>query len=329
MNWKDVKVLITGAGGFIGSHLTEALVGLGADVTCFLRYNSRNDWGFIDTLLPSLKEKITVIAGDLKDSDAVRKAANNKSILFHLGAAIAIPYSYRHPRDFVQTNILGTLNVLVAALENNVKRVIHTSTSEVYGTAQKIPIDEKHPLQAQSPYSATKVAADKLAESYHLSYDLPVVTVRPFNTFGPRQSNRAIVSTIITQVLTRDEILLGNLNPTRDFTYVTDIVRGFIELAGCQDAVGQTVNLGTGTEISIADLTDKVIKLTGKRCRVRRDPVRVRPPKSEVLRLCADTSKAQRLTGWKPEISLDDGLRKTVDWISENLPLYKTEFYNI
>lgn len=329
MEWQGKKVLVTGAGGFIGSHLVERLVELGADVSCFLKYNSMNTWGWIEEFPINIKKKIKIIVGDLKDSDAVRNAAKNKEVIFHLGALIAIPYSYINPRDFIQTNVLGTFNVLSAAKENGVEKFVHTSTSEVYGTANYVPIDENHPLQGQSPYSASKIGADKIAESFYLSYDLPVVTIRPFNTYGPRQSARAIVPTIITQALNKKEILLGSLYPTRDFTFVKDSVEGFIKVAESQNATGEVINIGSNSEISIGDLAKKIASLIGKEIEIKKDKRRIRPDNSEVKRLVADTSKAKKLINWKPKVSLDDGLKETIGWISKNLGRYKFDYYNV
>ncbi len=327
--WKGKKVLVTGAGGFIGSYLTEELVNLEADVTCFVKYNSRNDWGLIDSLSNEIKKEIRIITGDLKDSDAVAKAVRKNKIIFHLGALIAIPYSYIHPRDTIETNILGILNILTSALQNKVEKVIHTSTSEVYGTACYIPIDEKHPLQAQSPYSASKIAADKIAESYYLSYNLPINIIRPFNTYGPRQSARSIIPTIITQALNKDEIHIGSLYPKRDFTFVTDTVAGFIKIAEVSESIGEAINIGSGFEISIAALVNKILSLMGKKKRVISDPKRERPLKSEVGRLLADNSKAKNLLGWTPKISFDDGLKQTINYIKDNIGIYKSDLYNI
>lgn len=330
MNWKNKRVLVTGAGGFIGSHLTERLVELGADVSAFVRYNARNDWGMIELLPEETKKKINVITGDIRDPDAVRRAAKEIDIIFHLAAVIPIPYSYIHPREPIETNIIGTLNVLMAAKENNIERMIHTSTSETYGTAQYVPIDENHPLRAQSPYSASKIGADKIVESFYLSYGLPVVTIRPFNTYGPRQSARAIIPTIITQALTKNEVFLGSKHPTRDFTYVSDTVEGFIKIAEADDRVlGEVINIGSNFEISIGDLANKIISLMNKDVKIKFDESRVRPSKSEVERLWADNRKAKKLINWEPKVSLDEGLKKTIEWISKHIDKYKPNIYNI
>lgn len=326
---KGKKVLVTGAGGFIGSHLAERLVFLGAGVRVFVRYNSRNDLGMLELVAKEIQENIEVYPGDLKDPEAVRKAVRGCEIVFHLGALIAIPYSYTNPLDFVQTNIGGTVNVLNACREYGIEKLIHTSTSEVYGTAQYSPIDENHPLQGQSPYSASKIGADKLAESYYLSYSLPVSILRPFNTYGPRQSARAIIPTIVTQALLGGSIRLGSLGPTRDFTYVSDTVEGFIKIAECSDSLGEVINLGTGREISIKELVGEISFILGEGIEIEHDPDRVRPDKSEVGRLISDNSKAREMLSWEPKVTLDDGLRKNIEWISKNISLYKPRMYNI
>lgn len=329
MFWEDKKVLVTGAGGFIGSHLVEQLVMLDSDVKAFVRYNSRNDYGLIEVLPEDIQGELTVVVGDLRDSDSVNNAVKGVDIVLHLGASISIPYSYVSPNSYVATNIVGTMNVLNAVKEYSVQKMAHTSSSEVYGTALYVPIDERHPLQAQSPYSASKIGADKLVESYHLSYGLPVTTVRPFNTYGPRQSSRAVIPTIITQALTRDEVHLGATTPTRDFSYVEDTTSAFIKAAESPESVGQVMNFGSGKEISIGDLADKIITLVGRDVRIISDEDRIRPEKSEVNRLLADVTKARALIGWEPQFSLADGLRNVIDWVSEHLDRYKTNVYNI
>jgi len=329
MNWKEKHVLITGAGGFIGSHLTAKLVRLGAKVRAFVRYNSRNDPGLIEILPSPVKNELEVIMADLRDPEAVQGAAENIDIVFHLGALIAIPYSYVHPREVVETNIMGTLNILNVAKRYQIKKIIHTSTSEVYGTAQYVPIDEKHPLQGQSPYSASKIGADKIVESYFRSFDIPVATVRPFNTYGPRQSARAVIPTIISQALTKDKISLGSLFPTRDLSYVEDIVDGFIKAAESDKSIGEVINLGSGFEISIGDLAQKILNLLKKDIKIVSASNRVRPTKSEVERLIADVSKAKKLIGWESKVSLDEGLQHTIEWFRENIGLYRTEKYVI
>jgi len=323
------KVLVTGAGGFIGSHLTERLVKLGAEVRAFVRYNSRNDRGLIELLDPKVRKEIEVIMGDLRNFDTVREAVSDRNTVFHLGAEISIPYSYIHPSEVVETNIIGTLNVLNAAREYQPQMIVHTSSSEVYGTAQYVPIDENHPLQGQSPYSASKIGADKIAESFYRSFDLPIVTLRPFNTYGPRQSARAVIPTIIAQALLQDKVYLGSLHPTRDLTYVADIVDGFISVTEGQALFGEVINIGSGTEISITDLADKILSLMGGKKEIITDPKRARPAKSEVERLLADTSKAKRLLDWNPQVSLAEGLKRTIQWVEGNLERYKSELYNL
>jgi len=322
------KVLVTGAGGFIGSHLTEELVRQGEEVRAFVRYNSRDERGLLEDLPKEIQNQIEVVPGDLKDPDGVKKALKGCSKVFHLGALIAIPYSYIHPFDFIQTNVVGLAHLLNACLEEGtMERVIHTSTSEVYGTAQYIPIDEKHPLQAQSPYAASKIAADKLAESYYLSFGLPIATLRPFNTFGPRQSLRAIIPTIISQAIGDKKIRLGNTQPRRDFLFVKDTVRGFIQLGKCEGAVGKVVNIGTGTDISIEELVKKILGLMGKQGEIEVEDRRIRPEKSEVMQLLSDTRLAQKLFQWTPRYTLEDGLRETIEWYQKNLSRFKVGSY--
>jgi len=329
MDWKNKNVLITGAGGFIGSHLVEKIVHLGAKVSAFVRYNSRNDRGLIEILPTQIQNDITVVMGDLRDADAVRNVMKGIDVVFHLGALIAIPYSYNHPREVIETNIIGTLNMITAARDSEVGNIVHTSTSEVYGTAQSIPIDENHPLQGQSPYSASKIGADKIIESFYRSYNLPVTTVRPFNTYGPRQSARAIIPTIITQALTGKKIYLGSLSPMRDFTYVEDIADGFIKASTTIEAIGEVINLGSGFGIQIGDLTKRIMHTIGGKYEIISDQSRVRPEKSEVQRLVADISKAKALLQWEPKTDLENGLEHTVDWIKKNIGRYKTNIYNI
>jgi dTDP-glucose 4,6-dehydratase len=322
------KVLVTGAGGFIGSHLTEELVRQGEEVRAFVRYNSRDERGLLEDLPKEIQNQIEVVPGDLKDPDGVKKALKGCSKVFHLGALIAIPYSYIHPFDFIQTNVVGLAHLLNACLEEGtMERVIHTSTSEVYGTAQYIPIDEKHPLQAQSPYAASKIAADKLAESYYLSFGLPIATLRPFNTLGPRQSLRAIIPTIISQAIGDKKIRLGNTQPRRDFLFVKDTVRGFIQLGKCEGAVGKVVNIGTGTDISIEELVKKILGLMGKQGKIEVEDRRIRPEKSEVMQLLSDTRLAQKLFQWTPRYTLEAGLRETIEWYQKNLSRFKVGSY--
>jgi dTDP-glucose 4,6-dehydratase len=328
-SYRNRRVLVTGAGGFIGSNLTERLVREGARVRAFLRYNSRNFHGWLEDFEPDVYDAVEVVTGDLKDPEAVHRAVEDVEIVFHLGALIAIPYSYVNPMDFVQTNVLGTAHVLDACRVHGVERLVHTSTSEVYGTAQYVPIDEKHPVVGQSPYSASKIAADQLSESYHRAFDLPVTVLRPFNTFGPRQSARAVIPTIITQCYAEERLKLGSLHPTRDLTFVDDTVEGFLRVATADGVLGEVINLGTGREISIGDLAQAIIDLTGSKLVIEHDAARVRPAKSEVERLCSDNSKAKRLLGWTPQTSLEDGLAKSIPWFEKSLKLYKTGVYNV
>lgn len=329
MNWKNKQVLVTGAGGFIASHLVERLAREGARVRAFTRYNSRNDAGMLKYVSREVFENVELVYGDLRDADAVRAAAKDADTIFHLGALIAIPYSYVHPREVIDVNVLGTLNVMTAAREWGTRRVVHTSTSEVYGTAQYVPIDEKHPLQGQSPYSASKIGADKIAESFYRSFGVQVATLRPFNTYGPRQSARAVIPAIITQALTSDEVKLGSLEPFRDFTFVTDTADGFLRIASAENVVGEEINLGNDNTIQIGELARKIFTLMGKSPKILTDPQRVRPQKSEVMKLWASNQKAESLMGWKPSVSLDDGLRQTIDWISAHLDFYRPNQYTI
>lgn len=327
--WAGKQVLVTGAGGFIGSHLVERLVSEGAHVRAFVRYNSRQDPGLLALFPPALQNEIEVIAGDLRDADAVRAASRGCEVVFHLGALIAIPYSYLHPREVVETNVIGTLNVLLAARDLGTARVVHTSTSEVYGTALYTPIDETHPLQGQSPYSASKIGADKLAESFWRSYELPVVTVRPFNTYGPRQSTRAVIPTIITQALASDVIHLGDLTTRRDFTFVADTVTGFLAAATAKGVIGQEINLGSDEDIAIGDLAGLICRLMGKEARIELDPARLRPAASEVRRLHASADQAATLLGWRPTIRLEEGLQRTIEWFAANLGRYRPGEYTV
>ncbi|MGC8960709.1 MAG: SDR family NAD(P)-dependent oxidoreductase [Chloroflexia bacterium] len=329
MDWNGKTVLVTGAGGFIGSHLTERLAREGARVRAFVRYTSRHDIGLLAFLPQDLLRDIEVIYGDLRDGEAVRAAMKGVEVAFHLGALISIPYSYLHPREVVETNVLGTLNILLAARDLGTARVVHTSTSEVYGTAQYVPIDERHPLQGQSPYSASKIGADRLAESFYRSFSLPVVILRPFNTYGPRQSARAVIPTIITQVLAGREVCLGALEPRRDFTYVSDTVEGFLRIAAVPGVEGEEINLGAGESISIGDLAHKIMLLLGRELPIVCEKERLRPSLSEVMHLQADNAKARKLLGWEARVSLEEGLRRTIDWIGEHMALYRPGIYEV
>ena len=320
---------MTGAGGFIGSHLTEALLEVSGEVRAFIHYNSRNDWGFLEELSPEAKSSINVVSADLRDYHAVKQATKRVDIVFHLGASIGIPYSLAFPNDVIETNVIGTLNVLNASLENQVSKIIHTSTSEVYGTAQYVPIDEKHPLNPQSPYAASKIAADKLAESFFRSYGLPVSILRPFNTFGPRQSLRAIIPTIITQLLGGKKVVVGSIEPRRDFTFVADTVRGFILLAGKNGAEGDTFNLGTKKDISVGEVIIMTSKLIGVTPKIKVDRRRIRDNQSEVMRLMSDNSKAAKILAWQPKYSLEEGLNLTIDWLKGKKKFGKPGLYNI
>jgi NAD dependent epimerase/dehydratase len=325
--WEGKQVLVTGAGGFIGSQLVERLVAEGASVRAFVRYNSRGDAGLLRLTPKEVIQQVQIVAGDIRDADVIHKAVEGCHMVFHLAALISIPYSYQHPLEVAEVNVMGTLNVLRACSDLKVARFIHTSTSEVYGTAQYVPIDECHPLQGQSPYSASKIGADKLAESFYCAYNLPVVTVRPFNTFGPRQSARAVIPAIITQALAQSVIRLGNLETTRDFTYVDDTVDGFVKAAEAPGVEGKTMNLGTGSEIKIGALVEKIICLTGSSAHIEVDAARLRPAESEVQRLLSNNALARATLGWAPRTSLDDGLKQTVDWIKEHLHLYRIGSY--
>ena len=328
MNFKGKKVLVTGAGGFIGSHLVEELIGNGAEVSALIHYNSRNHWGNLEQLSPQIKKEINVLAGNVEDPYMLNKATKGQNIVFHLAALIAIPYSYDAPLSYIRTNIEGTTNVMQACLSNNIERVIHTSTSEAYGTAIYTPIDELHPLQAQSPYSASKISADKIAESYYLSFNLPVSTIRPFNTYGPRQSARAVIPTIISQAIKQPEIKLGDLTPVRDLTYVKDTVRGFMKIALSDESIGKVINVGNGKGISIEDLANLIIKLMGVKKPIVTDSERLRPEKSEVLKLICDNSKAKTIIGWEPQYPIERGLKETIEYVTNKIDDYKTDIFN-
>lgn len=329
MTWEHKQVLITGAGGFIGSHLTEALVKAGAKVRVFIRYNSRDGRGNLEDLEPGLLEQIEMIAGDLRDADVIERSVKGCDAVFHLGALVGIPYSYKNPREVVETNILGTFNVLTAARDHGVERIVHTSTSEVYGSARYVPIDESHPLQGQSPYSASKIGADKLAESFYASFDLPVVTVRPFNCYGPRQSARAVIPTLITQALACQEIRLGNTDTLRDFTFVTDTAEGFIKAAQSSAGFGKVINIGSGKEISIGQLAQVITSTIQSKAKIVVDEERVRPSRSEVNRLLADNRLAKETIGWEPQVSLEEGVRRTVAWIASHMNRFQIGKYQI
>ena len=326
------KVLVTGADGFIGSHLVEELLKQGHRVKAFCFYNSFNTWGWLDALPKDILEKVEVFTGDVRDPNGVRTAMKGCDIVFHLAALIAIPYSYHSPDSYIDTNIKGTLNIIQAAKDLKVERVLVTSTSEIYGTAQYVPIDEKHPKQPQSPYSASKIGADCIADSFYRSFDMPITIVRPFNTYGPRQSARAIIPTIITQLLNGfEEIKLGDLTPTRDLLFVKDTVKGFIEIAKTDSLIGHECNIATNSEISMQKMADTLIELINPNAKIIQDPNRLRPEKSEVFRLFGDNTKIIENTNWKVEHSLEQGLQKTIDWFSnkENLKQYKAGIYNV
>lgn len=332
MNLKDKRVLVTGADGFIGSHLTQRLLQEGCIVRAFVYYNSFNSWGWIDTFSKEEKDRLEIFSGDVRDPNGVRTAMKDIDIVFHLAALIAIPYSYHSPDSYVDTNVKGTLNILQAARDLQVERILVTSTSEVYGTAQFVPITELHPKQPQSPYSATKIAADCMAESFFRSFDLPVTIVRPFNTYGPRQSARAVIPTIITQLLNgASEIKLGDLTPTRDLLYVTDTVEGFLEIAKANSLIGHEVNIATQSEISIENLANELFQQINPKARVSTDEQRLRPAKSEVFRLFGSNNKIKELTDWTPKYSIKEGIRLTIDWFKDkkNLAGYKSDIYNV
>jgi NAD dependent epimerase/dehydratase len=326
---KNKKVLVTGAAGFIGSHLTEELVKRGAKVQAFVHYNSRNSYGNLEFLEKDLLKSIEIHSGDITDPFSVDKAVEGCEVVFHLAALIAIPYSYVAPASYVETNVKGTLNVMHACLTHKVEKVIHTSTSETYGTAIYSPIDEKHPLQGQSPYSASKIGADKITESFYCSFNLPVATIRPFNTFGPRQSARAVIPTIISQALVSDTIRLGSLTPVRDFNFVKDTVAGFVLVAESDASVGQVINVGSGREITIGELANKIVAIIGGNKKITTDTTRVRPENSEVMKLLANNSKALSLIGYAPKHTIDEGLALVIDFVRKNPGFYKTDIYNV
>ncbi len=324
------KVLVTGADGFIGSHLVELLIEKGHEVRAFVYYNSFNSWGWLDSFTKEQLSKIEIFSGDIRDPNGVRESMKDIDMVFHLAALIGIPFSYHSPDSYVDTNIKGTLNILQAARDLGTKRILVTSTSEVYGTALYVPIDEKHPLQGQSPYSASKIGADMMAESFYRSFNLPVTIVRPFNTYGPRQSARAVIPTIITQLLSgKDEIKLGALTPTRDFNYVKDTVRGFYEIAQSDNTIGEIINIATQDEISIEALAKEMIRQINPEAKIITDDERMRPEKSEVNRLLGKNEKIMKITNWYPEYNLEEGLKETIEWLKNNLDAYKTDIYNV
>ena len=327
--WRSLRVLLTGAGGFIGSHLAERLVCAGARVRAFVHYNSRNDRGLLEYVGNDVQAALEVVLGDLTDATMVRRAVADCQMVFHLGALIAIPYSYQAPRHFIDTNVIGTLNVLQACLEERVLKVVHTSTSETYGSARYTPMDENHPLQGQSPYAASKIAADKLAESFYCSFNLPVATIRPFNTFGPRQSARAVIPTIISQALVGDTVRLGALMPVRDFTFVEDTAAAFLKVAEAPDTVGQVVNIGSGQGVTIGEVANMVLSMCSGQKHIVADPERFRPAKSEVLALLCNNAKAKALLGWEPQYTLMQGLQKTFEYIKSHVHLYKTHTFTL
>lgn len=326
------RVLVTGSDGFIGSHLVEMLLADGYDIKAFVYYNSFNSWGWLDTFSNEQLKSIEIVTGDIRDPNGVRQAVRDVDIVFHLAALIGIPFSYNSPDSYIDTNVKATLNILQAARDESVSKIIVTSTSEVYGTAQYVPIDERHPLQGQSPYSASKIAADKIAESFYRSFGTPVIIARPFNTYGPRQSARAVIPTIITQLLSGEKtVKLGFTHPTRDLNYVTDICRGFIALANCEKAIGREINIGSGREISIGDLAELIISHIDPIAKIVSDNSRIRPKESEVERLLCNNSLINELTGWKPSVPLEEGIPRTIEWfkVPANLKGYKADIYNV
>lgn len=328
--FRIMKTLVTGADGFIGSHLTEALLEAGYNVKAFVYYNSFNNWGWLDSLPKEKLNQIEIFTGDIRDPNGVRTAMKDVDMVFHLAALIAIPFSYHSPDSYVDTNIKGTLNVLQAARDLETSRVLVTSTSEVYGTAQYVPIDEHHPFQGQSPYSATKIGADRLAESFYRSFDMPISIVRPFNTYGPRQSARAVIPTIISQLLAgKEEIKLGSLTPTRDFNFVKDTANGFIEIAKSDKTIGEEINIATQQEISIGELAQEIISQINPKAKIICEEQRLRPEKSEVNRLLGSNEKIKRLTNWRPQYTFEQGIQETIEWMKQNMDAYKTDIYNV
>jgi len=329
MEWTNKRVLVTGAGGFIGSSVVEALVARGARVTAFVRYRASGDEGTLAFLPPTIREAVTVVSGDLADPATAAMLVTDQSIVFHLAALVGIPYSYVHPLEVVRTNTLGTAYILEACRQQGIERLVCFSTSEVYGTARYAPIDEEHPLQGQSPYAASKIGADQLALSYFRSFGLPVAIARPFNTYGPRQSSRAVIPTIITQALRGGAVRLGSVTPTRDLCYVGDTAEGVIRIGESEIALGEVFNLGTGSEITIGALAERIFAILGREPEIITDGQRVRPGKSEVMRLIADSSKAKRLLGWEPRVSLDEGLERTIEWTRANPGFFTVEDYHV
>ena len=329
MNWIGKKTLVTGAGGFIGSHLCETLLELGADVTAMVHYKSRGDWGNLEFLSLESKQALRLVSGNIEDSGFMSRHIKGQHVVFHLAALIAIPYSYTAPLSYVHTNIEGTINVLEAARDYDIEKIIHTSTSETYGTAIYTPIDETHPLQGQSPYSASKIGADKLAESYYRSFNLPVATIRPFNTYGPRQSTRAVIPTIITQALTQNEIRLGSLDPVRDVNFVKDTAAGFVKVAESPRSIGEVINIGSGKGYTIQELVTTILQIMKVEKKIVLDEDRLRPENSEVFKLICDNTKSKNLTGWQPRYSLEEGIRETIDFISNHMDIYKPGTYTL
>jgi NAD dependent epimerase/dehydratase len=327
VGWAGKKVLVTGAGGFLGSHLCEALVDAGAAVTALVRYSSRSDWGNLEHLAPEKRDRLRVVSGNVEDAHFVLRAVEGHEVVFHLAALITIPYSYVAPSSYPRTNVEGTLNVLEAARFHGTPRVVHTSTSETYGTAQYTPIDEKHPLQAQSPYAASKIGGDKIAESYWRAFGVPVATLRPFNTYGPRQSARGVIPSIVCQALAGRDVRLGNAKPVRDLTYVRDTVAAFMAIATCDGAIGEVVNVGSGSGVSIAELARTILALVGKEVPVVVDEERVRPESSEVYELVCDNRKAAKLLGWSPTVALEEGLTRTIEFVRGHPGLFKPDVY--
>jgi dTDP-glucose 4,6-dehydratase len=330
MNWRNVRVVVTGAGGFIGSHLTEELARRGAKVRALVHYNSRGHWGFLEGLDPALKARVEIFSGDVADPNCVSELIEGSEVVFHLAALIAIPYSYHAPASYVSTNVQGTLNVLEACRRWRVGRLVQTSTSEVYGTARFVPITEEHPLQGQSPYAATKIASDQLALSFEKSFGLPVAVCRPFNTYGPRQSARAVIPSIACQLLQDEPVLrLGSLTPVRDFNFVADTVDGFLAVASSRACIGEAVNIGSGRGVTIGQTARILMKVTGRRAKIVEDRVRVRPERSEVMRLLCGNAKARRLAGWRPRVTLEQGLARTAEYVRAHLADYKAGLYNV